>query len=184
MTASHAVGRCARETHGTTGGRTLASMLPTERVSAALAALGIESQIVEFEASTGTAAAAAEAVGCELGQIVKSLFFVADGRPTLALVSGDRQADTKRIAALVGVGRKQLQMGTPEQVLEHTGYAVGGVSPVGSLTPCDVLADESLRRFDYVWAAAGAGNAVFKAATTELVAKVHGQWAAITRDAE
>lgn len=157
-------------------------MGPTERVAAALAELGIRAPIREFEASTRTAAEAAAAVGCEPGQIVKSLLFVADGRPTLALVSGDRQADTTKLAAIVGVSRKQLRMGTPDEVLAATGYSVGGVAPVGTLTPCDIVVDESLRRFDNVWAAAGAGNAVFNVPTDELVQKVQGQWAAITRD--
>ena len=141
-------------------------------------------RVVEFDASTRTAAEAAVAVGCELGQIVKSLFFLAEGRPTLVLVAGDRQADTTKLAALVGVGRKKLKMGSPEEVLELTGFPVGGVAPVGSSTACDVVVDESLRRFDCVWASAGAGNAVFAADTEELVEKVKGQWAAITRDSQ
>jgi prolyl-tRNA editing enzyme YbaK/EbsC (Cys-tRNA(Pro) deacylase) len=72
-------------------------------------------------------------------------------------------------------------MGTPEQVLEHTGYPVGGVAPVGHLITGDVVVDESLRRFEVVWAAAGAGNAVFEAKTGALVKAIQGQWAAITR---
>jgi len=157
-------------------------MNPQERVQAALRALGLPGQVVQFDASTRTAADAAGAVGCKLGQIVKTLFFLADGRPTMALVAGDRQADTARLAEVVGVGRKKLKMGTPEEVLDHTGYPVGGVAPVGSLKPSDVVVDESLRRFDVVWAAAGSGNAVFEARTTDLVQAIHGQWAAITRD--
>ena len=156
-------------------------MTPQKRVQRALEELGLAAPVVEFEASTRTAAEAAAAVGCELGQIVKSLFFVAEGRPTLALVAGDRQADTARIAELLGVSRKRLKMGTPEEVLELTGYAVGGVAPVGSLTPCDIVVDDSLKRFQTVWAAAGAGNAVFAAEPHTLVEKAGGQWAAITR---
>lgn len=148
----------------------------------ALAALGLPSDIVEYPASTRTAEDAAAAVGCELGQIVKTLFFLAEGRPTLVLVAGDRQVDTARLAELVGVGRKKLKMGTPEEVLEHTGFAVGGVSPVGLPQALDVVVDESLGRFGTVWAAAGSGTTVFGAATHELVKAVNGQWAAITRD--
>ena len=121
-------------------------------------------------------------MGCELGQIVKTLFFLADGRPTVALVAGDRQVDTARLAEILGVGRKKLKMGTPEQVLELTGYPVGGVSPVGLETPCDIVVDESLQRFREVWAAAGAGNAVFPAETDGLVAAINGQWADIVRN--
>ncbi len=158
-------------------------MRPQDRADAALAALGLPGRVREFEASTHTAAEAASAVGCELGQIVKTLFFMADGRPTLALVAGDRQVDTARLADLLGVGRKKLKMGGPDEVLACTGYAVGGVSPVGLTAPCDIVVDDSLRRFEQVWAAAGAGNAVFPADTDAFVAAVNGQWAAITRDA-
>ena len=143
--------------------------------------LGLPGSVIEFDASTHTAQEAAEAVGCALGQIVKTLFFLADGRPTMALVAGDRQVDTALLAQLVGVGRKKLKMGSPDEVLETTGYAVGGVSPIGMLGPCDVIIDDSLQRFDRVWAAAGSGNAVFPAGTTALVAATRGQLAGITR---
>ncbi len=156
-------------------------MKPEERVQAALEALGLPSRVITFDQSTATAEEAASAVGCELGQIVKTLFFLADGRPTVALVAGDRQVDTSKLAQIVGVGRKKLKMGTPEQVLEHTGYEIGGVAPVGHLVQADVVVDESLQRFEVVWAAAGSGNAVFEAKTFDLVKAIQGQWAAITR---
>ncbi len=164
-----------------TRGDKLHLMTPQERVQAALDDLGIESSLVEFDASTHTAADAAAAVGCELGQIVKTLFFLADGRPTLALVAGDRQCDTALLATIVGVGRKKLRMGSPDDVIRYTGYPVGGVAPVGTTEPCDVVADESLQRFDRVWAAAGNGNTVFPIETKSLIEATHGQWAAITR---
>ncbi|MFN0096954.1 MAG: YbaK/EbsC family protein [Dehalococcoidia bacterium] len=157
-------------------------MSPTEHVQAALEAAGIAAAVVEYPAGTGTAQDAADAVGCELGQIVKTLFFLADGRPTVALVAGDRQADTAKLAAIAGVGRKKLRMGTPDEVLGLTGYAVGGVSPVGLAAPCDIVVDESLQRFERVWAAAGTSNAVFGAPVRDLVAKVGGQWAPITKE--
>ena len=156
-------------------------MTPQERVASALKAAGLASRIVEFETSTRTAEDAAVAVGCELGQIVKTLFFLADGRPTLALVAGDRQADTSALAELLGVPRKKLKMGSPAEVLAITGYAVGGVSPFGSATASDVVIDESFKRFETVWAAAGVGNAVFGVPVLQLAEKVGAQWAAITR---
>lgn len=159
-------------------------MKPEERVQKALARLGMAGSSVEYESSTGTAAEAARAVGCELGQIVKTLFFLADGRPTVALVAGDRLADTARLAQILGVGRKKLKMGSPAEVLRHTGYAVGGVAPVGLAHACDVVLDESLRRFKRVWAAAGSDHAVFAVDTAELAAAVNGQWAVVTREAE
>jgi len=158
-------------------------MKPTVRVQAALDELGLGSTVVEFEASTETAEGAAEAVGCELGQIVKTLFFLADRRPTVVLVAGDRQADTGKLAQLLGVGRKKLKMGSREAVREATGFEVGGVSPVGMPTRYDVVADLSLQRFGQVWAAAGHGSAVFGVGTAALVEAVGGQWADITRDA-
>ncbi|HMO96381.1 MAG TPA: YbaK/EbsC family protein, partial [Tepidiformaceae bacterium] len=138
--------------------------------------------VTTFDASTHTAQEAADAVGCELGQIVKTLFFMAEGRPTMVLAAGDRQVDTALLAPILGVGRKRLKMGSPAEVLEHSGYAVGGVSPVGWPEPADTLVDDSLRRFDAVWAAAGAPNAVFPARLDALVAAVNGQWAAIVKE--
>jgi Cys-tRNA(Pro) deacylase len=155
---------------------------PQERVREALIALRLPAELTTFDASTHTAQDAADAVGCKLGQIVKTLFFLADERPTMVLVAGDQQVDTALLASLLGIGRKKLKMGTPERVLEITGYPVGGVSPVGSLNPCDVVVDDSLQRFDNIWAAAGTGNTVFPANTGALVAAIGGQWATITRE--
>ena len=156
-------------------------MTPQERVAQALLAAGLPAAIVEFDASTRTAEQAAAAVGCVLGQIVKTLFFLADGRPTLVLVAGDRQADTAALAELLGTTRKKLKMGSPDEVLGVTGYAVGGVSPFGSLTACDVVIDDSLKRFETAWAAAGAGHAVFEVRVAALAEKTGAQWAAIAR---
>jgi Cys-tRNA(Pro) deacylase len=161
---------------------TLSLVRPQERVAAALARLGLGSNIAEFAESTSTAEEAARAVGCELGQIVKTLFFLAEGRPTLALVAGDRQVDTAALASLLGVGRKRLKMATPEQTLALTGYEVGGIAPVGVFAPADVVLDRSLERFEDVWAAAGTPNAVFAARTGDLARAVRGQWADITRE--
>jgi len=156
---------------------------PIERVRTALVALDLPSTIVECDGTTRTAQDAANAVGCELGQIVKTLFFLAGGRPTMALVAGDRQVDTAALAAIVGVGRKKLKMGTPDEVRDLTGFEIGGVSPAGCLCSADVVADESLKRFASVWAAAGAHNAVFEAPTSALMTAIGAQWAAITKDA-
>lgn len=156
-------------------------MTPEERVSAALERLALPSTITTFQTSTHTAQGAADSVGCELGQIVKTLFFLAGGRATVVLAAGDRQVDTSLLAPLLGVGRKRVKMGSPEEVLDLTGYAVGGVAPVGLATACDIVVDDSLRRFVTVWAAAGTPNSVFAANTEALVAAVLGQWAAITR---
>ena len=157
----------------------------TERVQRALDALGLPGPVRVFDAgSTHTAQEAADAVGCALGQIVKTLFFVAEGRPTMVLAAGDRQVDTAMLAPILGVGRKKLKMGTPSEVLEYTGFPVGGVAPVGWPKPVDVVVDDSLRRFEEVWAAAGASNAVFMARTDDLVRAIHGQWGCVVRSPE
>lgn len=154
---------------------------PVERVAAALRALGISGEPEVFERSTATAEEAAAAVGCEPGQILKTLLFMADGRPTMVLMAGDRQVDTAALAEILGVARKRLKMATPEEVREVTGYEVGGVAPVGWTRPADAVIDDSLRRFARVWAAAGASNAVFAAGLEELAAAVGGQWATVAK---
>jgi Cys-tRNA(Pro) deacylase len=168
-------------------GDALAGRLPgmsaTERVRAALKELGLPSSVTEFDASTRTAEEAAQAVGCEPGQIVKTLVFMAEGRPTVVLVAGDRQADTSKLAQLLGVGRKKLRMGSPNEVLAMTGFEVGAVAPVGMVNQYDVVVDETLKRFERVWAAAGTGSAVFGIETKALVKATEGQWADIAREA-
>ena len=150
-----------------------------ERVAEALRACGIEAPVERFADGTATAVDAANALGCELGQIVKTLILLADGRPTAVLVAGDRQADTAALARLLGVSRKRLKMASPDRVLELTGYRVGGVPPVGLPGEWDLIADDSLRRFSRVWAAAGASDALFGTGTDELAAATGAQWAAI-----
>ena len=118
-------------------------------------------RVVEFGASTATAEHAADAAGCALGAIVKSLLFLIDGNPTLVLVAGDRMADQRKLAAHFGIGKKKVRLADSETVRNVTGYDIGGVPPVGHDTRLPVLIDESLARFDTVWAAAGTGNAVF-----------------------
>ncbi len=152
-----------------------------ERVAEALAACGLDSPIERFAEGTATAVDAANALGCELGQIVKTLILLADGRPTAALVAGDRQVDTAALARLLGVARKRLKMASAEQVFELSGFRVGGVPPVGLPGEWDVIADDSLTRFAQVWAAAGASDALFGVRTDELVKAAGAQLAAISR---
>ncbi len=152
-----------------------------ERVAEALRACGIDAPVERFEDGTATAIEAANALGCELGQIVKTLILLADGRPTAVLVAGDRQADTAALARLLGVSRKRMKMATAEQVFELTGFRVGGVPPVGLPGEWDLIADDSLARFQQVWAAAGASDALFGTKTDELVAATGAQWATISR---
>jgi prolyl-tRNA editing enzyme YbaK/EbsC (Cys-tRNA(Pro) deacylase) len=124
-----------------------------ERVRNCLQARGLAEGVFEFERSTKTAQQAADAMGCELGQIVKSLVFVVDGQPVMALVAGDRRGDSSAIARVMG-GRS-ARFADANTVRSATGYAIGGVSPFDLPTELTVLADSSLERFEVVYPAAG-----------------------------
>jgi len=141
---------------------------------------GFDIRVIELDRSTRTAQLAAEAVGTELGSIVKSLMFLADGKPVLVLVAGDRRADTKKLAQVLEA--KKVKIADAETVRAETGFAIGGVPPVGHLTPLPTLIDQSLGRFETVYAAAGAPNAVFPIAYDMLLQVTAGQVADVTED--
>jgi prolyl-tRNA editing enzyme YbaK/EbsC (Cys-tRNA(Pro) deacylase) len=151
-------------------------MNPTERVRQALTNAGLDASLVrELPADTSTAEAAARAVDAPLGSIVKSLIFLADGSPLLVLVSGDQRADVKRLRAALGLSKRRLRIAQPAEVLEQTGFEVGGVPPVGHTLPLRTLIDCTLDRFDVVWAAAGNPHAVFPIAYDQLLAITRGE---------
>src|SRR5919197_6039337 len=127
--------------------------------------LGLDVEVRELPQSTRTAPEAAAAVGCEVGQIVKSLVFVADGEPLVCLCAGDRRVDTARLGADVRPARA-------DEVRDATGFAIGGVPPLGPDRPLRTVVDESLRRFDTVWCAAGTPNAVFSVRDEALIASI------------
>jgi len=133
--------------------------------------------------STATAVEAAAAVGCPLGAIVKSLLFMADEAPQLVLVAGDRKADQRQLAALWGISRKRIRIADPETVRRVTGYEVGGVPPVAHATPLPVWIDATLARYETLWAAAGARNALFPIAFADLVRLTGGRVAEFTVEA-
>jgi prolyl-tRNA editing enzyme YbaK/EbsC (Cys-tRNA(Pro) deacylase) len=114
-------------------------------------------------------------VNAPQGSIVKSLIFLADGAPILVLVSGDQRADVKRLRAELGLSKSRLRIAQPAEVLEHTGFQVGGVPPVGHALPLRTLVDCTLSRFDTVWAAAGSPHAVFPIAYEQLIAITAGE---------
>jgi prolyl-tRNA editing enzyme YbaK/EbsC (Cys-tRNA(Pro) deacylase) len=144
-------------------------MKPAERVQAALDALELGIRVVEHEVSTATASDAASAAGCELGAIVKSLLFLVDGKPTLVLVAGDRMVDQRKLAAHFGISKKKVRLADSATVLDITGFETGGVPPVGHPARIQTLIDNSLARFESVWAAAGSPNTVFPIPFTLLV---------------
>jgi prolyl-tRNA editing enzyme YbaK/EbsC (Cys-tRNA(Pro) deacylase) len=131
--------------------------------------------VQELPADTSTAEAAARAVGAPVGSIVKSLIFLADGQPLLVLVAGDQRADVKRLRAYLGLSKRRLRIARPAQVLEATGFEVGGVPPIGHKEPLQTLIDGTLARFEEVWAAAGNAHAVFPIKYAQLVAVTGGQ---------
>lgn len=137
------------------------------RVHAALVALDLPAEIVHLEDATRTAPEAAAAVGCELGAIVKSLVMrgVSSGDPVLALVSGDNRADLDLLTAAVG---EAIERPDATYVREVTGYAIGGIPPVGHPAPVRTFMDEDLLRFETVWAAAGHPHTVFPIAPAAL----------------
>jgi Cys-tRNA(Pro) deacylase len=141
---------------------------------------GLDISVVKLDKSTRTAQLAAEAIGTELGSIVKSLVFLADGKPALVLVAGDRRADTKKLAQVLKA--KKVKIAGAETVRAETGFAIGGVPPVGHDTPLPTIIDRSLGRFDTVYAAAGAPNAVFPIAYDMLLQTTAGQVADVTED--
>ena len=133
------------------------------------AALGPTFTVVEFDESTHTAQEAADAIGCQLAQIAKSIIFrSASGKPVLVIASGTNRVDEKKIRALLG---EKIERASPDFVREMTGFEVGGVPPVGHATPCVVYLDEDLRNFPTLWAAGGTGNAVFEIGFDELVTR-------------
>ncbi len=105
----------------------------SDHLSKILNELGIE--IIQFKESTATSRMAADAIGCELGQIAKSLAFLIKGTPILVVASGDQRVDDRKLAALYEVGRKKVKIAKPEQCLEIYGYAPGSVPPFGHHTP-------------------------------------------------
>jgi Cys-tRNA(Pro) deacylase len=140
-----------------------------ERVQAALHEVGVDIEVVRLSESTRTAVAAAQAVGCEVGAIAKSLLFLADGEPLLVICGGDRRVDTSKVAALVGA--KELRMAPADEVKRVTGYAIGGVPPLGHATPLRKVMDERLLRWPIIYAAAGAHDALFAVEPTMLADK-------------
>jgi Cys-tRNA(Pro) deacylase len=130
-----------------------------ERVQAALAGLGLNIQVVRVPGTAKTAVQAAESVGCAVGAIVKSLVFVAGGAPVVVLCPGDRRVDAAKLATLLGTDT--ASMAPAETVRTATGYAIGGVPPLGHATILPILMDAALLAWPQVYAAAGAPDALF-----------------------
>lgn len=134
--------------------------------------------VKELAASTRTAQLAADAVGTSLGSIVKSLIFITtDDRTILALVAGDQRGDAAKIAR--GVGAASARMANGEEVRARTSFAIGGVPPVAHAAPLETLVDQTLLRFEIVWAAAGSPSALFAIELKTLLTLTQGRVADI-----
>ena len=137
-----------------------------QKVADRLRERGLDVDVRELDASTRTAAEAAAAVGVEVGQIVKSLVFTDEAaEPFLVLCAGDRRVDTDALGG-------SIRSATADEVRAGTGFAIGGVPPLGHDRPLRTVVDESLLRFDTVWCAGGTPRTVFPVATRDLIAAI------------
>ena len=138
-----------------------------QRVQDALKAMGVACQVVELPESTRSAAEAAQAIGCRVEQIVKSLVFrgQSTNRPILAVVSGGNRVDEEKLAVLVA---EPVAKADAEYVRQRTGYAIGGVPPVGHVESLVCVVDEDLLQYEQIWAAAGTPRAVFRLTPADL----------------
>jgi len=142
--------------------------LSAQKVQDALVAAGLDCTVIEFSDSTRTSAEAAERVGCQLGQIVKSLIFRGQetGKPVLVLTSGANRVDEARISQIAG---ERIGRADPEFVRSVSGYAIGGVPPFGHPGRLETYIDDDLMQYAMIWAAAGTPNAVFELTPQVLV---------------
>jgi prolyl-tRNA editing enzyme YbaK/EbsC (Cys-tRNA(Pro) deacylase) len=130
-------------------------------------AYGLEPAVRRFPEGTKTAEDAARAIGCDVGQIVKSLVFMADDRPVMAFTSGANRVDEARLAAALGAER--VRRATPEEARAATGFAVGGTPPIGHPERLTALVDPDLLGWGEIWAAAGTPDAVFPLTPADLL---------------
>jgi prolyl-tRNA editing enzyme YbaK/EbsC (Cys-tRNA(Pro) deacylase) len=145
-----------------------------QKVQDALIRLGVTCEVMELPGSTRTAQEAAQAVGCRVEQIAKSLVFQGKTtkKPVLVVASGANRVNEKRLRDLLS---EPVRKADAEFVREHTGFAIGGVPPVGLSQPMDIFIDEDLFKYEEIWAAAGTPHAVFKLTAEDLVKITQGK---------
>jgi Cys-tRNA(Pro) deacylase len=148
------------------------------RVAETIKRAGVDARVEEFPEGTPTASAAAKAVGSSRGEIVKTLLFVCDGRPTLALVPGDRRADETKVAAAVGA--RGARVARPDEVLAATGFEPGGVAPFPAPGVSRVVISAELLVHDRVWIGAGSEQHMAGISPVDLVRITHGRTADLT----
>ncbi len=145
-----------------------------QKVQAALSAMGLNLQVVELPSSTRTAQEAAEAIGCTVPQIMKSLVFRAkeSGKPILVLASGANRVNEKRLSEIVA---EPIEKATADFVREKTGFVIGGVPPVAHREMIETYIDEDLLQYEELWAAAGTPNAVFRLSSADIERMINGR---------
>ena len=145
---------------------TLLDKAPVKKVQKFLKEFDPNQEVVVLNNSARTASEAAASLGCEVGAIVKSLLFKTEQNYVLCLIAGDKKASLKKIKKILKT--KEAYMASADDVKDITGFTIGGVSPIGHLNKVDILIDNSLQRFDYLFAAAGHPNCVFKMSFDDL----------------
>ena len=146
---------------------TLLNRETVKRVQKFLAEFDPKQEIIVLNNSARTALEAASSLGCEVGAIVKSLVIKIEQNHILCLVAGDKKVSLKKIKNILKI--KDVSMASADDVKDITGFSIGGVSPIGHLNKISILIDSSLERFDYLFAAAGHPNCVFKMSFDDLI---------------
>jgi len=145
-----------------------------QKVQEALKALGFTNQVLELQSATRTSSEAAQAVGCMVEQIAKSIVFQGKQthKPILVIASGPNRVNEKKIGELIS---EPLGKADADYVRKHTGFVIGGVPPLGHLEQLEIFIDEDLLQYEEIWAAAGSPNAVFKLTPSDLVKMTGGR---------
>ncbi|MBM4307903.1 MAG: YbaK/EbsC family protein [Deltaproteobacteria bacterium] len=145
-----------------------------QKVQDALKALGLPNDVMELQSTTRTSAEAAQAVGCSVGQIAKSIVFraIQTDQPILVIASGSNRVNEKRIESFIS---QPLGKADADYVRKHTGFVIGGVPPIGHLEKIEIFIDEDLLTYQEIWAAAGSPHAVFKLTPSDLLKMTGGR---------
>ena len=142
-----------------------------EKVTSRARELGLEVEVTTLDRPTRTVQEAASAVGCQEGEIAKSLVFVCDGEPVLVIASGEHRVDMDKVADILDCA--EVRQATPDEVRVATGFTIGGVAPFGHDLP--VILDQTLLAHEQVWAAGGDGNTLFSVQPRKLADCIHAQ---------
>ena len=149
------------------------------KIQQALRAIGLQHEVIELPDSTRTSLEAAQALGCQVGQIAKTLVFqtVSSCRPVLIIASGSNRVNEKLCASLIG---EEFTKADADFVRSHTGFAIGGVPPLGHTKRLEIFIDQDLLQYDEIWAAAGTPHAVFRLTPDDLLRMTDGKIIKVT----